>query len=216
MKQTDKHYNIVSEFAKLFPSEDDFVILKETKNGTRYIEYAFKEGRPHDFTCLSWYLKPHPKYLEEHPDWGTPPYHKIGEIFHLCEFTCGLQNKRLLKERCNVGSPKRDCGYIQHKKWKYNEPIKCACWTINPISQKEISRYYRMVHYAEREQFLMYFANYYKENILPTLLKECEDIDFWEKRPVIKLINVAKGVEVSIKESGMDTTIDYDSKPVKQ
>lgn len=36
MKQTDKHYNIISEFAKLFPNEDDFVILKETKNVPRY------------------------------------------------------------------------------------------------------------------------------------------------------------------------------------
>lgn len=58
----------------------------------------------------------------------------------------------------------------------------------NPISQKEISRYYRMVHYAKREQFLMYFANYYKENILPTLLKECEDIDMQVLNPKIRII----------------------------
>lgn len=177
MNKTDKHYNIVSEFAKLFPNEDDFVILKETKNGTRYIEYAFRKGRPHDFTCLSWYLKPHPQYQKRHPDWNTSLHCKVGEIFHLSEYACDMQNKRLLEERCRAGSPRRTCRYIKDKKWKYDEPIKCACWTIKPISRKEINRYYRMVHYAKKEQFLMYFAKYYKENVLPTLSKEYEDID---------------------------------------
>lgn len=46
--------------------------------------------------------------------------------------------------------------------------------------------------------------------------KEMKNWNFWEKRPVIKLINAAKGVEALIKECGMDTTIDYDDKPVKK
>lgn len=46
--------------------------------------------------------------------------------------------------------------------------------------------------------------------------QEMKNWNFWEKRPVIKLIIAAKGVEALIKESGMDTTIDYDDKPVKQ
>lgn len=149
MKQTDKHYSIVSEFARLFPERDDFVILKETSGGTRYIEYAFKKGRPHDFTCLSWYLKPHPQYGQEHS--GTPRCCQVGEIFHLVEFACDMQNKRLLKDRCRAGSPRMECGYIQYKKWKYNEPIKCACWTIDPIDKKDISYYYKAVNRKQRE-----------------------------------------------------------------
>lgn len=37
--------------------------------------------------------------------------------------------------------------------------------------------------------------------------------NFWEKRPVIKLINAAKGVEALMKESGLDMDIEYDDKP---
>lgn len=45
--------------------------------------------------------------------------------------------------------------------------------------------------------------------------QEMKDWNFWEKRPVIKLINAAKGVESLIKESGLDTNIEYNNVPVK-
>lgn len=43
-----------------------------------------------------------------------------------------------------------------------------------------------------------------------------KDWNFWEKRPTLKLIKAAQGINDLIVESGMDTTIDYDDKPVKQ
>lgn len=43
--------------------------------------------------------------------------------------------------------------------------------------------------------------------------QEMKKWNFWEKRPVIKLINAAKGVEALMKESGLDMDIEYDDKP---
>jgi hypothetical protein len=40
--------------------------------------------------------------------------------------------------------------------------------------------------------------------------------NFWNRRPVLKLIKAAKEIKALIEESGMDTTINYDDKPVKQ
>lgn len=48
-----------------------------------------------------------------------------------------------------------------------------------------------------------------------TQFQEMKNWNFWEKRPVIKLINAAKGIEALIKESGLDTNIEYDNRPVK-
>lgn len=47
-------------------------------------------------------------------------------------------------------------------------------------------------------------------------IQEMKDWNFWERRPTLKLIKAAQGINDLIVESGMDTTIDYDDKPVKQ
>lgn len=39
--------------------------------------------------------------------------------------------------------------------------------------------------------------------------------NFWNRRPVLKLIKAAEEIKSLIEECGMDTTIDYDDKPVK-
>lgn len=163
MEQTDRHYKIVAEFARLFPEKDDFVILKETKKGTRYIEWAFRKGRPHDFTCLSWYLKPHPKYIKKYPNTYLKTL-EVGEIFHLTKFTCDLDKKKAREERCEVGSPKPMCSYIGGKKWRewdYTEPVKCACWDSISITKKEIQTYYKEVaRWQTTAMMKMYSAMY--------------------------------------------------------
>ena len=45
--------------------------------------------------------------------------------------------------------------------------------------------------------------------------QEMKDWNFWERRPTLKLIKAAEGIKALIEECGMDTTIDYDDKPVK-
>lgn len=39
--------------------------------------------------------------------------------------------------------------------------------------------------------------------------------NFWNRRPVLKLIKAVEGIKALIEECGIDTTIDYDDKPVK-
>lgn len=45
--------------------------------------------------------------------------------------------------------------------------------------------------------------------------QEMKDWNFWERRPTLKLIKAAEGIKALIEECGMDTTIDYNDKPVK-
>lgn len=139
MKTTDKHFKIIEQYAKMFPDKDDFVILRETSNGTRYIEWEFKKGRPHDCTCLSWYTKAHKGY--EDRMWA-----QVGEVYRLEAMTCDLHKKKRKEDRCTVGSPKADCCFLKFKTrpWKYNEPVKCACWTLIPILNN-IQYYYKAV-----------------------------------------------------------------------
>lgn len=71
-----------------------FVILKKDDKGY-YIEYAFKEGAPHDNRCLSWYDSYQPKALErnEHNKelWKARVDKKVGLIHKLYAFTCGYE-----------------------------------------------------------------------------------------------------------------------------
>lgn len=46
-------------------------------------------------------------------------------------------------------------------------------------------------------------------------IQEMKDWNFWERRPTLKLIKAAEGIKALIEECGMDTTIDYDDKPVR-
>lgn len=114
---------------------DQYVYLREDEKG-RYIEYAFIDGVPHDNRCLSWYDKPHPKTLSSKPynytkediEKSIKKLHNVGELYKLSEYACGNENKEG-DERCCAGSPKKDCSYC--KSWNYDEPIKCACWTLS-------------------------------------------------------------------------------------
>ena len=101
------------------PMIDSYVILKKDDKGY-YIEYAFKDGAPHDNRCLSWY----DSYQEEAYRWngwfeksdGTPLSEeetqkkleairkkiddKVGKIFTLHSYTCGYEEdeKNQLKD----------------------------------------------------------------------------------------------------------------------
>ena len=92
------------------PMIDTIVVLKKDDEGY-YIEYAFKDGAPHDNRCLSWY----DSYQEEAyrrngwfktqdgtdlPDDETQKRldgirqereAKIGKVFRLSSFTCGYE-----------------------------------------------------------------------------------------------------------------------------
>ena len=92
------------------PMIDTIVVLKKDDKGY-YIEYAFKEGAPHDNRCLSWY----DSYQEEAyckngwfktnngvdlPEDETKKRldqirrdreAKIGKVFRLTSFTCGYE-----------------------------------------------------------------------------------------------------------------------------
>ena len=130
--------------ATLSDELDQYVYLREDEKG-RYIEYAFIDGAPHDNRCLSWYDKPHPKTLSSEPynytkediEKSIKRLHNVGELYELSEYTCGKENEEGEK-RCCVGNPKKDCSYC--KTWNYDEPIKCACWTLRePYVPKRVS-----------------------------------------------------------------------------
>lgn len=85
------------------PMIDTIVVLKKDDKGY-YIEYAFKDGAPHDNRCLSWY----DSYQEEayiQNGWvkglseedarkrldaiQTEREQRIGKVFRLASFSCG-------------------------------------------------------------------------------------------------------------------------------
>ena len=90
------------------PMIDTVVILKKDDKGY-YIEYAFKDGAPHDNRCLSWYDSYQPEAYRRNgwfktqdgtdlPDDETQRRldnirkereAKIGKVFHLSSFSCG-------------------------------------------------------------------------------------------------------------------------------
>ena len=94
---------LFKKYVKFYHLEDKYVILKEDENG-QYIEYAYKEGAPHDNRCLSWYysLQPnairrnneafgHPEESEKEIEWRYKRIKEkyLGKIFELYSFTCG-------------------------------------------------------------------------------------------------------------------------------
>ena len=169
MKPTDKELEILRFYAKMTHEEDRYVWLREDERGA-YIEYAFKEGAPHDNRCLSWYDSFQPnaiirdckafgdseEKIHDELEWrkkGTKK--RINQLFYLDSFTCGWEsgfestlerakqaweesysNEPFIKEHhiCRVGCPAPKCienGMCSH--WTYEEPMKCACWTLSEI-----------------------------------------------------------------------------------
>lgn len=155
------------------PMIDTIVVLKKDDKGY-YIEYAFKEGAPHDNRCLSWYDSYQPKAYRQNgwfktqdgndlPDEETQKEldmireereKKIGKVFRLSSFTCGYEEaeKWSLEESekswyefhkdepfipedhiCKVGCPAKACQWVRNRvfPWTYENPVKCACWTLN-------------------------------------------------------------------------------------
>ena len=100
------------------PMIDTIVILKKDDKGY-YIEYAFKEGAPHDNRCLSWYDSYQPEAYRQN---GWFKYHseertkklldmireerekKIGKVFRLSSFTCGYEENPEESNRRNKES----------------------------------------------------------------------------------------------------------------
>lgn len=92
------------------PMIDTIVVLKKDDKGY-YIEYAFKDGAPHDNRCLSWYDSYQPEayrrngWFKTTNDVDLPENEikkrldiireerekKIGKVFRLTSFTCGFE-----------------------------------------------------------------------------------------------------------------------------
>lgn len=90
------------------PMIDTIVVLKKDDKGY-YIEYAFKEGAPHDNRCLSWYDSYQPEAYRRNgwfrtndgvdlPEDETQKRldqirqareEKVGKVFRLSSFSCG-------------------------------------------------------------------------------------------------------------------------------
>jgi len=146
MFPTTKEFEILKLNATLNNDLDKYVYLREDEHG-RYIEYAFKEGAPHDNRCLSWYDAPHPKAWDRNiKDENSNTYnrqdyidlwyarlHKVGGLYYLTELACDCQKKHG-DDHCSAGHPRSKCvreGWAMH--WTYEEPVKCACWCLEEI-----------------------------------------------------------------------------------
>lgn len=146
---------------------DEFVILKEDENG-RYVEYAFKEGAPHDNRCLSWYDKLQPNALKRNDHdvewWSKNRLRKVGEVYELHHMCCGEDGLDVESpEHCSAGHPRKIC--IEHgvaSDWTYDEPVKCACWLLetphNPdslmIPLDCVEKYVEALEQEKQEQAL--------------------------------------------------------------
>lgn len=135
MIQLDPIVKQVLEKASKASAIDDLVILKRDEQGN-YIEYALKEGAPHDNRCLSWY----DSFQEEayiRNGWSKGMIEntrkriedKIGKIFWLGEFSCGHENEEG-ELHCSAGHPMASCRGLCCKNWTYEQPVKCACWHL--------------------------------------------------------------------------------------
>ena len=136
MVPTELELKTIEKFAKSKGLEENFVWLKEDAEG-RYIEYAFKEGVPHDNRCLSWYDKPHPNAWKRNGYKNGRKIHNVNELYELSSYDCGESHK-LGNEHCSPGHPRKLCESLQCQDWTYEEPVKCACWVLHDI---DLSQY---------------------------------------------------------------------------
>lgn len=103
MKPTEKELKILRFYAIQTHTEDKYVWLRNDDKGN-YIEYAFKEGAPHDNRCLSWYDSFQPgaiirnskafgdkdEEVQRALEWKKSKIDsKVGGLFELHSFTCG-------------------------------------------------------------------------------------------------------------------------------
>ena len=119
---------------------ESYVVLKEDERG-RYIEWAFKDGAPHDNRCLSWYDSWQPKALERNGhdlDAWKNRLKPVGCIYELNEFACNRAKKEG-EEHCSAGHPCKKCFTTRTYNWTYEEPVKCACWYLEKIDYNAFS-----------------------------------------------------------------------------
>lgn len=132
---TQEEYMKLRAFAIATGNTENFVVLKEDEHG-RYIDYAFKEGSPHDNRCLSWYDSFQPNALtrneHDHDDWKKTSMHEVGKIYELGMFSCGQENSEG-QAHCSPGHPSQKCREVWAKYWTYEEPVKCACWFLKTV-----------------------------------------------------------------------------------
>jgi hypothetical protein len=130
-------YNILKAYAIATGQLEEFVVLKEDEYG-RYIEYAFTMGAPHDNRCLSWYDSLQPEALKhtnhDIEDWKENILHKVGGIYRLTSMACGCEN-RIGPDHCSPGHKCKKCTV----EWSYEEPVKCACWRLQPVILSNLS-----------------------------------------------------------------------------
>ena len=103
MKPTKKELEKIELCAVYHNKTDKYVYLRKDDKGF-YIEYAFKEGAPHDNRCLSWYDSYQEnayirngwfnKCTDEEREISLAAIKakreaRVGELFRLSSFTCG-------------------------------------------------------------------------------------------------------------------------------
>ena len=135
MNLSQENIEILRAYAVATDTTDRYVILKEDGR-ERYITYAFKEGYPHDNRCLSWYDKLQPNALVRNghsaANWKL---HEVGGLYFLHEMNCGNSEKEG-DEHCSAGHPCVKC--LKNGHWSYKEPVKCACWLLEPVDEEYI------------------------------------------------------------------------------
>ena len=139
------------------PMIDTIVVLKKDDKGY-YIEYAFKEGAPHDNRCLSWYDSYQPEAYRQN---GWFKYHseeqtkklldmihkeredKIGKVFRLSSLTCGYEEdekNQLIKSEKSWNEFHKDEPFIPEEHvCKVGCPAKACPWIkdrVLPWSQE--------------------------------------------------------------------------------
>lgn len=133
------------------PMIDSIVVLKKDNKGY-YIEYAFKEGAPHDNRCLSWY----DSYQEKayiHNGWveglseedtqkrldeiRQKREKKIGKVFRLASFTCGYEEdekNQLIEHEKAWNEYHKDEPFIpENHICKVGCPAKACQWVKNRV-----------------------------------------------------------------------------------
>lgn len=138
-----ENFDLIKGIVEITGEVEKYVVLREDENG-RYIEWAFKEGAPHDNRCLSWYETMQPEALKRNGH--DPEYWKnlhldrkpVDTIYYLGAFTCGHENEEG-ENHCSPGHACEKCvreGYAHH--WTYKEPVKCGCWYLTKIDLDEM------------------------------------------------------------------------------
>jgi hypothetical protein len=137
MKQ--ENITLLKAWATATNNLEKFVYLREDENG-RYIEYAFKEGTPHDNRCLSWYDKLQPNALVRNGHQvDTWKIHPVDQIYRLHAMDCGNQNEEG-DYHCSPGHPCAHCRDANARHWTYDEPVKCGCWMLETVNDSDISK----------------------------------------------------------------------------